>query len=71
MCGFLCTGVTNACSKSSGSFPVSYDCWKMWVIIGVICFAVSLRTGWEFIWACSFVLALFNVIVNKVFVRFC
>ena len=37
-------GVTNACSQSLGSFPVLYDCWKMWVIIGAICFAISLRT---------------------------
>ena len=53
---FLCMGVTNACSHSSGSLPVLYDCWKIWVIMGAICFAVSLRTGWELILACSFVL---------------
>ena len=53
---FLCMGVTNACSQSLESFPASYDCWKIWVIMGAICFAVSLRAGWEFIWACSFVL---------------
>ena len=41
---FLCMGVTNACSQSTGSFPVSYDCWKVLVIMGAICFAVSLRT---------------------------
>ena len=37
-------GVTNACSQSLGSFPVLYDCWNIWVIMGAICFAVSLRT---------------------------
>ena len=41
---FLCMGVTNACSQSLESFPVLYDCWKIWVIIGAICFAISLRT---------------------------
>ena len=41
---FLCVGVTNACSQSLGSLPVLYDCWKIWVMMGAICFAVSLRT---------------------------
>ena len=42
-------GVTNACSQSLGSLPVLYDCWKMWVMMGAICFAVSLRTmAWSF-----------------------
>ena len=40
----LCMGVNNACSQSLGSFPVLYDCWKIWVMMGAICFAVSLRT---------------------------
>ena len=35
---------TNACSQSLGSLPVLYDCWKIWVMMGAICFAVSLRT---------------------------
>ena len=37
-------GVTNACSQSLGGLPVLYDCWKMCVMMGAICFAVSLRT---------------------------
>ena len=37
-------GVTNACSQLLGSLPVLYDCWKIWVMMGAICFAVSLRT---------------------------
>ena len=37
-------GVTNACSQPLGSLPVLYDCWKIWVMMGAICFAVSLRT---------------------------
>ena len=37
-------GVTNACSQSLGSLPVLYDIWKIWVMMGAICFAVSLRT---------------------------
>ena len=41
---FLCIGVTNACSQSLGSLPVLYDCWKIWVMMGAICIAVSLRT---------------------------
>ena len=41
---FLCIGVTNACSQSFGSLHVLYDCWKIWVMMGAICFAVSLRT---------------------------
>ena len=41
---FLCMRVTNACSQSLESFPVSYNCWKICVIMGAICFAVSLRT---------------------------
>ena len=41
---FLCIGVTNACSQSLGSLHVSYDCWKIWVMMGAICFTVSLRT---------------------------
>ena len=41
---FLCTGVTNACSQSLGSLPVLYDCWNILVMMGAICFAVSLRT---------------------------
>ena len=47
-------GVTNACSQSLGSLPVLYDCWKILVMMGAICFAVSLRilAGR----ACSFVL---------------
>ena len=36
-------GVTNACSQSLGSLPVLYDCWKIWVMMGAICYAVSLR----------------------------
>ena len=31
-------------SQSSGSLPVLCDCWKMLVMMGAICFAVSLRT---------------------------
>ena len=34
----------NACSQPLGSLPVLYDCWKIWVMMGAICFAVSLRT---------------------------
>ena len=41
---FLCMEVTNACSQSLGSIPGLYDCWKIWVMMGAICFAVSLRT---------------------------
>ena len=41
---FLCIGVTNACSQPLESLPVWYDCWKIWVMMGAICFAVSLRT---------------------------
>ena len=37
-------GLTNACSQSLGSFPGSYDCWKICVIMEAICFAVSLKT---------------------------
>ena len=37
-------GVTNACSQSLGSLPVFYDCWKILVMMGAICFAVPLRT---------------------------
>ena len=37
-------GVTNACSQSLGSLPVLDDCWKIWVMMGAICFEVSLRT---------------------------
>ena len=37
-------GVTNAWSQSLGSFPVLYVCWKIWVMMGAICFAVYLGT---------------------------
>ena len=37
-------GVTNVCNQSLGSLPVLYDCWKIWVMMGAICLAVSLRT---------------------------
>ena len=40
-----------------------YDCWKMCVMMGAICSAVS----WEFVWASSFILVeifqLFNYAV--------
>ena len=41
---FLCIGDTNACSQSLGGLHVLYDCWNIWVMMGAICFAVSLRT---------------------------
>ena len=44
-----------------------YDCWKMCVMMGAICSAISLRTSWEFVWASSFILVeifqLFNYAV--------
>ena len=36
--------MTSAWSQSFGSLPVLYDCWKMCVMMGAICSAVSLRT---------------------------
>ena len=36
-----------------GSLLVLYDCWKMCVMMGAICSAVS---SWEFLWASSFIL---------------
>ena len=38
---FLWIGVTSAWSQSLGSLPVLYDCWKMCVMMGAICSAVS------------------------------
>ena len=42
-----------------------YDCWKMCVMMGANCSAVSL--SWEFVWASSFILVeifqLFNYAV--------
>ena len=35
-----------------GSLFVSYDCWKMCVMVGAICSDSS----WEFVWASSFIL---------------
>ena len=45
-----------------------YDCWKMCVMMGAICSAVSLKdSSWEFVWASSFILVeifqLFNYAV--------
>ena len=47
-----------------------YDCWKMCVMMGAICSAVSLiykDFSWEFVWASSFILVeifqLFNYAV--------
>ena len=37
-------GVTSAGSQSLGSLLVLYDCWKMCMMMGAICSAVSLRT---------------------------
>ena len=37
-------GVINAYCQPLGSLSVLYDCWKIWVMMGAICFAVSLRT---------------------------
>ena len=41
---FLCFGATSAGSQSLGSLLELYDCWKMRVMMGAICSAVSLRT---------------------------
>ena len=41
---FLWIGVTSAWSQSLVSLLVLYNCWKMCVMMGAICSAVSLRT---------------------------
>ena len=50
-------GVTNACSQPLGSLPVLYDCWKNLGDDGSYLLCSFFKdSGWEFIWACSFVL---------------
>ena len=39
-----------------GSLLALYDCWKMCVMMGAICSAVSKDSSWEFVWASSFIL---------------
>ena len=42
---------------SIGSFVALYDCWKIWVDDESYLLCSFFKdSGWEFIWACSFVL---------------